>query len=633
MDKIPDFDNADIAVEEKGRRYTIYGSKKIQIRMTDKQKDFIFQQLRISQFMRADIVRYIFNWLGDRIKESKAGNKSAISDLIESKAFPSGMNLKIGKEIEKVLYVGKYKELGATLVNFQESVSDISTTIFMAVRRIGKFKLSALPYFDVYIGKEILECHKFCLTKSFHKDRNNQYADSFHLYLPQLKWVRLKDREGYFTRKDWDHCYKVTVVRSFNRTYLVFSLKCESDDTNESWSAKSESYFRTRYIRKYKVPIAPSTLKRGFSDSMKFYKLAPRDVPEFWQKANEIESHRQYAIITITRDYSFSILVGTIRGGLTQMPFYQINDLISNPYGSVSMDASLNQRLIGLMCQFNDNYRNMTSIVRSNLINHGFDPMNYDLKLKRSVFEVQQLEMKIYHSKNIESIRRKQRIIRRRITNIVTDVANKMISKLCLKLPETIFVRLEDGCLINSDRPVSRHCLTPKDISIGTIGIFLERLFNKARMLEIPVLVFNEDKFRAAASTISLRKVCEFCETPYPDVQINPLNDFRDFAKFKICKNPKCFAHNPASANSIPTTLSIRELNIWKALNAPGSSSSERVEWFDTNYFRKWYPRYRKFKRKGSPTFNQLTGLRYKSEPIEPTYIFGPEYDSLFSGF
>lgn len=616
-----DFNKCTPGVDTRGDTYTIYGSKKIQIRMTKVQQRFIFNQLGLSSKMRTDIIRYIFDYIGSLIKEAKLGNELAQSELKMIKGYTSTLYHKIGNEITEALYHQKYRDDGILMVNFQDALSEICMEISTEIRHLGKFKLSKLPYYEVYRKQATIQCTKFCLTRSFSKDRNSQYGDSLHIRLPHLNWVRLKDRKGYFTLSDWQRCYKVIVVRKPSRTYLIFCLKAESDYTNEEWSAKANSYFRRLYIEKYRTPIAPSSLIREIYTSSKIENINPRMIPKYREEAQRVEAKRGMFSLMITRDFSLSIMKfwppANQYNGLVRLQ-HHYQKLSAFPY--FSFDVSLDKTITDGIQRYNALYSRMVNIINENLMKEGLEPYNYSFSNIKNPFKIHQMKNRIFHDPRLDSLRRRRNRIRTKISNIILNYVNQMISVLCRDLPKMIYIRFED--FISSMK--RKNILSTFDVSSGMVGLFLERLFNKARMLEIPIFVLDDEYIKAVDHEPDFRKVCPWCNKPYEGMLYYNPSLHKDWNTVPICSNDKC------QYKQIGAHLSIAEMY---TLQLPDYhtkirlSTFDKSKWLNVKYLRRWYPRYRKFRPKGAKTINEETGRRIASDPDEPLYIFGPEYD------
>ena len=141
--------------------YTIYYTRKIQMKMNRQQQKFIFSQLEISQSLKRDVINTIFEYL---IKVSKnwAHNPLYKKFLNEILHYRTALAHQLQQDF-KVLYYTQYKQKGIISSNFQDMTLSICNQINAAIIKLKKIKISHLPFYSIFRGHEMMPVNKFCI--------------------------------------------------------------------------------------------------------------------------------------------------------------------------------------------------------------------------------------------------------------------------------------------------------------------------------------------------------------------------------------------------------------------------------------------------------------------------------------
>lgn len=545
--------------------YTIYYTRKIQMKMSPRQRKFIFAQLELSQNLKRDVINIIFEYL---IKVSKtwAHNPLYKKFLNEILHYRTGLAHQLQQDF-KVLYYTQYKQLGIISSNFQDMTLSICNQVNSAIIKLKKIKISQLPYYSIFRGREMMPVNKFCITKSFSKNSEDQYLDSLHIRLPYLKWIRLKDREGYFTRDDWNRCYKIFVKREASRTYLIFSCKMKSDDPVESWSAKIKSPFRRNHHYKYTVPLARSIIKVDRIDPRD--KIWKHNLPadrfvskENYDQSKMIEDARGGTFLAITRDFSWNVVYFRLSEPRTNYQFllnswFPIvnHQLDVKSYDTSaqfpSFNANADKHLLSLIDRYNHIYRLMIAEMQENLQKKGYNPAHYHIpkyidNWKNTVFD------DVYNSKKMQRYRVLQKKIMWKIHNKMIAIADRAVRQAILTLPQFIIVKMEPYPRIANTSSV----ISASDISGSIAGLCFDRLVSKARLLQIPVFLINEDY-----QIPNTWDNCVLCGKPLKHLSI-PSLPAMEFNSFQYCTNPNCEFHKMQRGINRPLLMGMAGLNV-----------------------------------------------------------------------
>lgn len=605
----------------KEKYYTVYYTKKIQMKMRPYHQKFIFHQLEVSVEAKRDIINLIFSYLIKMANKLKYKDKLYQQYVKSLYTYRSSLIHQLKDEM-KALYA-VHKARGMISSNFQNMSIEICNEINRAIIEQHTMKLSKLPYYQIFKGKEEPRVNGFYVSRTFRKDSSIQYGDSLHINLPYLHWVRLKDRKGYFTKEDWANCYKVYVKRETSRTYIIFSLKSTSDNVYEAWSAKERSYPRYEFLSKRTIPTNLSRIRASVSDPKAgmIRKLAksPYELMDPERRAS-VENMRSVALCVITKD--FTIDIGFLNRYFPNLFFPYNNGAIYNPLNrkvtqctpilnksfEPSLNVSVYPNLVELISKYNRFQLMMVDTLEDNLRKHGFDPKKYNLPKVIGAWG-NPLFDEIYNSPKMKLYRRLRSKTLRKIKNTMRTTVDRMISDMCQYVPEFILVRIEP----HRQTSLTSAILSPSEVSEAFCELFFERLMSKGKLLEIPVFLLNEDTVQIFNGWDN----CPMCGSEMH--RVYPMNQPRmDYNAYMLCTNPDCPLSSQVNGVTNRASRMLAYYIHW-ANNEfiPAGPGEKRKSFIDTEALPRFYGCFNKYR---SP------------HPKSPKNVFYDEYHIILDG-
>ena len=575
---------------------SVYYTKKIMFIPTKKQSKILYYQFNLAKVWQKRIVDLCFNHIIDLKKRSKDGDVSATNELVHLTLETRSISYRyfdMVKEIydaeraiilqheEKIRKDGnsKYKVaagLKPILFNYQQLFFSISNKINSYMVRFPSIKIKKLPYYSIYKNGESNYPVTFFLPKCFRKT-DDYYKDSLHVYIPYLSYVRLKDREGYFTKEDWNNCYKIGIEKDQERRryYIIFYCKALGDIEDELWSSRVNSKFRREYAIKYRPPIAPSNVrvideKTGFQ-SVKYTRFDRVDLKEL---AQYIEGIRLYASCYITKDFS----VGIVKPELDRTPDIRLS-LVNFPKEFQADRYAIFENIIKNPNELSKFTLDMSLYpkIRRNI--DRYSKLIEKLTLLEEKFPKDCSEVEKWDSIKYTTLKNRAHKLRYRIICQIRNVINHLVCTMTCTLPKKIYVMIEPYSLSTAKIP-------KKYLEFTTIAIhqFLRKIKLKAQMLRIALFVMNPDQI-----TLNPRKTCPFCNHPTQLIYQAPIFPKRDFAAIFRCTNPKCKWSGFNGFYRPLTIVGALDLNILFE-NLTNKVTLHRDQYFEKRYINRWYP-------------------------------------------